>query len=236
MNAAIITAAGKGTRLKSDISKQFLNIYGKPILAHSISAFQNSSNIKEIYITLPKNYLSFCKREIIEKYNFSKVKKLIIGGNTRQESVYNALHALPSSCKIVSIHDGVRPLITTEEIDLLLKSLIKLNNKDKSIEGIIMAAPAYETVKKINEDKSIDKTIARSLVCMAQTPQTFFFDRILDAYRKALQDNFIGTDDASLIERLGYKVMVVMGRHENIKITTAMDLFLAELIMRKNLK
>lgn len=236
MNAAIITAAGKGTRLKSDISKQFLNIYGKPILAHSISAFQNSSNIKEIYITVPKNYLSFCKEEIIKKYTFSKVKELVIGGDTRQESVYNALQALPSSCRIVSIHDGVRPLITTEEIDLLIKNLIKLNKKDNSIKGIIMAAPAYDTVKKINEDKIIDKTITRNLVCMAQTPQTFFFESILDAHKKALQDDFAGTDDASLIERLGYKVMVVIGRHENIKITTAMDLFLAELIMRKNQK
>jgi 2-C-methyl-D-erythritol 4-phosphate cytidylyltransferase len=236
MNAAIITAAGKGTRLKSDISKQFLNIYGKPILAHSISAFQNSSHIKEIYITLPKNYMSFCKEEIIEKYAFSKVKELIIGGDTRQESVYNALQALPSSCRVVSIHDGVRPLITTEEINLLIKNLLKLNKKDNLIKGIIMAAPAYETVKKINEDRTVDETITRSLVCMAQTPQTFFFDRILDAYKKALQDNFIGTDDASLMERLGHKIMVVMGRHENIKITTAMDLFLAELIMRKNHK
>jgi len=236
MNAAIITAAGKGTRLKSNISKQFMNIHGKPMLAHSISAFQNSSKIQEIYVTIPKNYQNFCKEEIVEKYSFTKVKELIVGGDTRQESVYNALQIIPPECKIVSIHDGVRPLITTEEIDFLINRLVKLNKIDSSVRGIIIASPAYETVKKIDEDNTINKTNARAQVCFAQTPQIFFYDAILDAHKKALDDNFEGTDDAILVERLGYKVKAIIGRHENIKITTPMDLFLAEIIMSKNNK
>lgn len=236
MIAAIITAAGKGTRLKSNISKQFMNIYGKPILAHSINVFQNSLKIQEIYVVVPKEYMDFCRKFIIEKYSFTKVKELVCGGNTRQESVFNALQRIPSNCRIVSIHDGVRPLITTSEINMLINTLIRTGKKDPQLKGIIMAAPAYETIKKINENDFIDTTISRAQVCFAQTPQTFFFNSILEAHKKAIEDHFKGTDDAGLIERLGWKVKVILGRHENIKITTPLDLFLAELIISRNNK
>ena len=236
MIAAIITAAGKGTRLKSNISKQFMNIYGKPILAHSINVFQNSSKIQEIYVAVPKEYMDFCRESIIEKYSFTKVRELVCGGNTRQESVFNALQKIPSSCRVVSIHDGVRPLITTSEINMLINNLVRLNKKDSRLKGIIIAAPAYETVKKISDSNFIDTTISRNQVCFAQTPQTFFFDSIFKAHEKAIKDHFTGTDDAGLVERLGWKVKVVLGRHENIKITTPLDLFLAELIMSRNNK
>src|SRR4030065_2263206 len=106
MNAAIITAAGKGTRLKGDISKQFVNIYGKPILAHTITAFQNASKIKEIYISVPKDYLELCQKGIIEEYLFDKVKKLVIGGSTRQAPGYNAIVELPASTRLGSINVG----------------------------------------------------------------------------------------------------------------------------------
>jgi 2-C-methyl-D-erythritol 4-phosphate cytidylyltransferase len=236
MIAAIITAAGKGTRLKSNISKQFMNIYGKPILAHSINVFQKSSKIQEIYVVVPKEYIDFCREFIIEKYSFTKVRELVCGGDTRQESVFNALLKIPSNCRIVSIHDGVRPLVTTSEINMLVNNLARIGKKDPQLKGIIMAAPAYETVKKISENNFIDSTISRNLVCFAQTPQTFFFDYIFEAHKKAIEDHFMGTDDAGLVERLGGKVKVVLGRHENIKITTPLDLFLAELIISRNNK
>ncbi len=235
MNAAIITAAGKGTRLKGDISKQFMNIYGKPILAHTITAFQNASKIKEIYVSVPKDYLELCQKSIIEKYSFNKVKKLIVGGSSRQESVYNALVELPASTKLVSIHDGVRPLITAEEIDLLINTLMRENKRDPKIRGVIMAAPARETIK-ITDKNTIDKTVPRETVWYAQTPQIFFYKDILKAHNKAREDNFIGTDDACLVERMNWKVSMVRGRHENIKITTPLDLFLAELIMTRNVR
>jgi len=235
MNVAIITAAGKGTRLKGNISKQFMNIYGKPILAHAINAFQESSKIKEIYVSVPRDYIESCRKSIIEKYSFDKVKKLIAGGDSRQESVYNALVEIPSSTKIVSIHDGVRPLITAEEINLLVNTLTRENRKDPSVKGVIMASSARETIKVISKN-SIDKTISRDKVWHAQTPQVFFYDIILKAHRKARKDDFVGTDDAFLVERMNWKVNIVRGRHENIKITTPVDLFLAELIMIKNNK
>jgi len=233
MNVAIITAAGKGIRLKSNISKQFLNIYGKPILAHTINTFQNSSKIQEIYISVPEDYLGTCEKNIIRKYSFNKVKKLVIGGSNRQESVFNALAEIPSSSKLVSIHDGVRPLVTAEEVELTITRLLAENKKDPKVKGVILAAPARETVKKIN-DKTIDITIPRDKVWHAQTPQTFFYENILEAHNRAREEGFIGTDDSSLVERIGWKVSVVRGRHENIKITTSIDLFLAELIMSRN--
>jgi 2-C-methyl-D-erythritol 4-phosphate cytidylyltransferase len=234
MISAIITAAGKGTRIKSNISKQFIHIYGKPILAHTIKVFQNCEKIDEIFVVVPKGFRNYCKEEIIVRYGFSKVKELIEGGDVRQKSVYNALRRISKECEIVSIHDGVRPLVTSKEISDLITELIRQNKKDSEVKGIILAAPAYETVKKIGSDDNIDHTITRSQVCMAQTPQTFFYKDIMLAYEKAIEENFTGTDDSSLIERVGAKVKVAMGRHENIKITTPMDLFLAELIMRRN--
>jgi len=117
---------------------------------------------------------------------------------------------------------------------MLISSLVRFNKNDADVRGVLIAAPAYETVKKIGDDSIIDKTIARANVCMAQTPQVFFYRDLILAYKKAIEDNYIGTDDSSLVERMGLKVKVIIGRHENIKITTPLDLFLAELIMGRD--
>ncbi|MBM3712417.1 MAG: 2-C-methyl-D-erythritol 4-phosphate cytidylyltransferase, partial [Actinobacteria bacterium] len=212
----------------------FLHLYEKPILAHTIESFQKSKKINEIFITIAKEYQDFCKEEIVRKYGFTKVKQLVVGGETRQDSVYNALRVIPENCRIVSVHDGVRPLITAKEIDYFINTLISLNKNDPAVKGIITAAPAYETVKKISDDSIIDTTITRNLVCLAQTPQTFFYTELLQAHERARDENFIGTDDAGLVERIGWKVKVVIGKRENIKITTPLDLFLAELIMERD--
>lgn len=233
MNVAIITAAGKGTRLKSNISKQFLNIYDKPILAHTLSIFEKTPGVDAIYVSVPRDYIESCQKDIVDKYSFSKVKGLVIGGSHRQVSVFNALSSIPTDSNIVLIHDGVRPLVTPDEIGTTIKRLINDNKKDPEVKGVILAAPAKETIKKIS-GHTIDSTIPRETVWHAQTPQTFFYREIIEAHKKAAEEDFIGTDDASLIERMGWKVNVVRGRHENIKITTPIDLFLAELFMNKN--
>jgi 2-C-methyl-D-erythritol 4-phosphate cytidylyltransferase len=233
MNVVIITAAGKGTRLKSNISKQFLNIYGKPILAHTINVFQKTDKIDQIYISVPRGYIGSCRKDIIDRYSFSKVRDLIAGGSHRQESVYNALVSIPRDSGIVLIHDGVRPIVTPDEIEMTITKLVRDHDRDPRVRGVILAAPARETVKKINEE-TVDATIPREQVWHAQTPQTFFYRDILEAHIRAAEEGFIGTDDSSLVERMGWKVNVARGRHENIKITTPLDLFLAELIMSKN--
>ncbi len=234
MNIAIITAAGKGTRLKSNISKQFLSLYGKPILAHTLDTFQKASAVDQIYLVVSKDYYDFCNNQILKKFNYSKVKKTIFGGKTRQQSVYNALIELPEDAKTVTVHDGVRPLVTSEEVSGIIQMLTQENQKDVRIKGIIMAAPACETIKKVVHDDLIDRTIQRDMVWHAQTPQVFFYPVIIKAHKWARRRKFVGTDDASLVERLGHRVKIFRGRHENIKITTPMDLFLAELIMREN--
>jgi 2-C-methyl-D-erythritol 4-phosphate cytidylyltransferase len=233
MNVAIITAAGKGTRLKSDISKQFLNIYNKPILAHTLSIFEKTPEVDAIYVSVPKDYQESCRKDIVEKYGFSKVKKLVIGGKNRQASVFNAISSIPEDTNIVLIHDGVRPIVTTDEVNATIKRLVNDNRKDPEVKGVILAAPAKETVKKIS-GHTIDSTIPRESVWHAQTPQTFFYREIIEAHKRAAEEDYIGTDDASLIERMGWKVNVVRGRHENIKITTPIDLFLAEFFINKN--
>ncbi|MDZ7839056.1 MAG: 2-C-methyl-D-erythritol 4-phosphate cytidylyltransferase [Actinomycetota bacterium] len=233
MNVAIITAAGKGTRLKSNISKQFLNLYGKPIVAHTLETFQKASKIDQIYLVVPKDYLDFCTKNIINKYKYSKIIKVVLGGSTRQQSVYRALKSLPQTTSIVSVHDGVRPLVTADEVDKIVTSLQSSNQEDPDIQGVIMAAPAYETIKKIKDNDIIEKTIQRDLVWHAQTPQVFFYRTLMAAHKQAIESKFTGTDDAGLVELVGYKVKIFRGRHENIKITTPTDLFLAELIMSR---
>jgi len=234
MSLAIITAAGRSTRLKGNISKQFMNIYGKPVLARTIEAFQSSQKIKKIYVTVPGGYLKFCREKIIKRYSLSKVKKLVVGGSNRQESVYNALKEIPASPgSVVLIHDGVRPLIATPEIDSIVDELTQENKKDSNIKGVIIAAPANETIKKVKNNGIVEETIPRGKVWHAQTPQAFFYEVILDAHKKAIEDDFVGTDDASLVERMGWKIKVFKVTHENIKITTPIDLFLAELMITK---
>jgi len=234
MNLGIIIAAGKGTRLKAEINKQFLNLCGKPILAHTISVFQRASHIDEVYVLVPQEFVEYTQKKIVEKYNFTKVTRIIIGGETRQETVGIGLKFAPDNCSIISIHDGVRPLIYSTDVNNLIELLIASNRKDKHVQGVILAAAAYETIKKIDIEEGIIKTIPREIVYHAQTPQTFFKDTLIEAYLKAENENFIATDDSMLVERAGYKVKFLKGNHENIKITTPTDLFLAELIISKN--
>ncbi|MDD3519730.1 MAG: 2-C-methyl-D-erythritol 4-phosphate cytidylyltransferase [Actinomycetota bacterium] len=234
MNLGIITAAGKGTRLRADINKQFIKLCGKPILAHTVNVFQKSKLVDEIFILVPAEYIEYTKKNIINKFGFDKVTRLIIGGETRQETVSNALKFIPDKCEMISVHDGVRPLIYSADVDLLFKKLLQFNKEDKNVKGVILAAPAYETIKQIDFSDGCIKTIPRETVYHAQTPQTFFKDVLIEAYDYAEKDNTPATDDAMLVEKLGYKVKIIKGNHENIKITTPIDLFLAELIISKN--
>jgi len=234
MNLGIITAAGKGTRLRADINKQFINLCGKPILAHTIGVFQRASLIDEIYVLVPQEFVEYTRKNIIDKYNFTKVTRIIIGGETRQETVGNALKFVPDYCNIVSVHDGVRPLVYSSDVNKLIELLIESNKKDSKVQGVILAAPAYETIKRIDRKEGIVRTIPREVVYHAQTPQTFFKASLFKAYQLAKEENFIATDDSMLVERAGFKVKFLKGNHENIKITTPTDLFLAELIISKN--
>ncbi len=222
---AIIAAGGGGERIGGILPKQFVEIKKKPILAYTVEKFEKCELIDEIILVVPEDYMSFCSYNIVDVGDFKKVKRILSGGKERQDSVYKGLLALSKDTDIVLIHDGVRPFISTEKIG---KS-IEMCKKEKAV---ILALPVNETVKKVDGEYII-ATLDREKLWMAQTPQTFEYKLILEAYKKAIEDGFIGTDDSSLVERLGFKVSVLQGESQNIKITTREDLAFAERILER---
>jgi len=217
---AIIAAGGRGERMGGELPKQFIEIKKKPLLAYTIENFEKCKLIDEIILVVPEEYVGLCSYQVVDVFNFRKIRKIISGGKERQDSVYKALLSLPGNTDIVTIHDGVRPFISPEKI---IKS-IEMCKQDKAV---ILALPINETVKRV-EDGNVITTLDREKLWIAQTPQTFEYKLILEAYKKAEQDDFVGTDDSSLVERMGVKVRILEGDYENIKITTPEDLVLAE--------
>jgi len=220
---AIIAAGGRGERIGGILPKQFIEIKKKPVLAYTVEKFENCELIDEIILVVPEDYMSFCSYNIVDVGDFKRVKKILSGGKERQDSVYKGLLALSKDTDIVLIHDGVRPFISTEKIG---KS-IEMCKKEKAV---ILALPVNDTVKRVDEGYVVT-TLDRDKLWIAQTPQTFEYKLILGAYKKAMEDGFTGTDDSSLVERLGFKVRVLEGESQNIKITTPEDLVLAEKII-----
>ncbi len=222
---AVIVAAGKSKRIQDKLPKQFLKIGGRPVLSHTLERFENCQEIDEILLVVAEDWLTYSSAEVVDRYGFKKVNKVVSGGEKRQDSVYKGLLAVPGDTSIVVIHDGVRPLIKTSAIAKTIESC-------REYKAVILAVPVKETVKRI-EDGSVVTTLNRERLWSAQTPQTFDYRVLLDAYEKAKSDRFTGTDDASLVERLGVEVMILEGDYDNIKITTREDLLLAEQILKK---
>lgn len=220
---AIIAAAGLGRRIGGSIYKQFLEIEKKPIVVHTLEKFLQCELVDSILLVVPKDWFRYVTENIIEKHNISKVHKIIIGGATRQESVYNALKALSEEVLTVVIHDAVRPLISLN----LLNDVIS-----KGIEtgAAVLAVPIYDSIKKIS-GKKIEHTLNRDAVWLVQTPQVFKKDLIFNAYQQAFFNGITATDDSELVEYLGHPIQVVIGSRTNIKITTQEDLELAKILI-----
>ncbi len=225
----IIPAAGLGTRMaprtKTDSkSKQFFEINGVPILIHTLRKFAACKQVSEIYVALRQNEMAgFRKR--LDKENFTVPVQLVEGGEHRQQSVANALNAIQAAPDdVVLVHDAVRPFVDQTIIESVIQAVEKHG-------AAIAGMPAVETVKQVDrtaEGAIITGTILRERVVLAQTPQGFRFGLLKKAFDEAATDGFLGTDEASLIERSGGAVQVVMGSPRNIKITTPNDLELAE--------
>jgi 2-C-methyl-D-erythritol 4-phosphate cytidylyltransferase len=222
--AALIVAAGSGQRMNRKTPKQFLKLAGKPILAHTLEVFEKSGAIEEIVLVVPRYLLEYCRKKIINKYDLKKVTVLVSGGKQRQDSVYEGLKKIGDRCQAVIIHDGVRPFVSRRMIEESIKS-VKKNG------AVIFALPAKETVKRVDKTGEVIATLRREELVLVQTPQVFKVKLIRTAYQKAFNEQFYGTDDAMLVERLGKKVKVLSGSDINIKITTAHDLGMAEAIM-----
>jgi 2-C-methyl-D-erythritol 4-phosphate cytidylyltransferase len=223
---AIIAAGGQGKRIKGNLPKQFLMLKDKPILAHTVDKLERCELIDEIILVVPEDYLEYCSQKVVDKYDFKKVRKVVCGGEERQDSVYSGLKACSNNTSIVVIHDGVRPLISTEKVSESVK-MCRDKQSAGSVGAVVLAVPLKETVKRV-EQGSIITTLDREKLWLTQTPQTFEYKLILDAHENAKESDFVGTDDSTLVERLGHKVTILEGDYKNIKITTKEDLQVAE--------
>lgn len=216
--SAIIVASGVGSRMKTDIPKQFLEVFGKPIIAYTINAISNCTNVDEIVVVTLPDYIVFCN-DVVNEFNFKKVSKIICGGSTRQESVRNGLLELSDDTDVVVIHDGARPLVEPDIIKDSVHSALKFGC---AAVGVKMK----DTVKVVDSDGYILSTADREKLWQVQTPQTFKKDIILSLYKNLESSDIQFTDDCMLAEAAGYKVKIIPGSYENIKITTPQDIFI----------
>ena len=224
--SAVIVAAGRGTRMDMELNKQYIEIAGKPVLVRTLQVFEDCSKIEEVILVTNAQDIMYCKQQLIEIYGLNKVKSIVAGGDERQKSAYNGLCAISKDADIVMIHDGARPFIKTETIcDCISQA--------KEFGGCVVAVPAKDTIKVADKNGFIMETLDRSVLWSIQTPQVFTCEILRNAHRKAMEDGFIGTDDAVLVERLGHKLKLVMGSYDNIKITTKEDLSIAQAIVGK---
>lgn len=223
--SVIIAAAGMSNRMGSKINKQFIFINNKPILAHTIEKFERCKYVDEIIVVAKESEIDYCRKEIIKRYGFNKVSKIVKGGMERQDSVYNGILALNEKTDIVLSHDGARPFVKIKNIIDGIDGAVKHG-------ACVVGVPVKDTIKVVGDNNGIDKTPKRKALWAAQTPQCFKKDILIEGYRKAMEDNFVGTDDSVLVERLGLNVKMIMGSYENIKITTPEDLIIAESILK----
>jgi 2-C-methyl-D-erythritol 4-phosphate cytidylyltransferase len=223
--AVIIPAAGVGRRMHQNLPKQYLSLGGKPILAHTLTIFEQLPEITEITVVAQPAALDYCQQQVISPFGFKKVLRLVPGGKERQDSVYNALKVLhrQNDWDLILVHDGVRPLVTPDEVRRVVRAA-------KQHGAAILALPAQDTVKKVNRQGRIQKTLNRRDIWLAQTPQAFQAALVWRAFVEAYSREFYGTDEASLVEALGVPVYVEAGSAFNIKVTTPEDLVLAEAI------
>lgn len=223
---AIVLAAGQGKRMHSKIQKQFLEIGGKPVLYYSLQCFQKSPLIRDIILVTGEDMISYCEKEIVEKYGFFKVCRVTAGGKERYDSVYAGLLCCQDT-DYVYIHDGARPFLTEEMVQRGYEAV-------KRTSACVMGMPSKDTVKLADTSGYIKETPNRKIVWNIQTPQIFSYDLIRGAYESIRKKDMTGvTDDAMVVEQeTGTKILLVEGSYRNIKITTPEDLAVAEAFLQ----
>ena len=223
MVSAIIVAAGKGIRMNDPTRKQYLDLAGRPILAHSVMVFDSCELIDNIFLVVPKEDIEYCRKKIVPLLEITNGIELVPGGEQRQNSVYNGLQAIDKKTDTVVIHDGVRPFIQSHEVESCIAGARKFG-------ACILGIPAGDTVKCVGKSGFIEKTLSRESIWLAQTPQAFKYELIMSAHDVACRDGYTGSDDASLVEHLGKKVRIIKGSKKNIKITVREDLVTARVM------
>ncbi len=223
---ALIPAAGMGRRMGKAVAKQFLPLGDKPMLAHTLLAFQRSPEVDEIIPILSEEDMESCLRDVIEAFHITKVRTLVVGGKERQDSVYNGLRKTEKDATVVLVHDGVRPFVTTE----IIRECVESSRKGESV---AVGVPLKDTVKEVDAEGVVRRTLERSRLWAIQTPQCFPAAVLRKAYDESSRRKVAVTDDATLVERMGGTIRVIPGSYENIKITTPEDLLLAEEILKR---
>ena len=218
---AIIAAAGSGQRMGSDTPKQFMNLLGKPLLAHTLIPFERVGEVHEVIVVVPPGWEDFCRHDIVNPYGLEKVVRILAGGKTRQESVFIGLKAVVQPRDIVVVHDGVRPLVT--------EKLIRVSIREAGEHGaVVMVQAQTDTLKQVQQDGWVKETLDRENLIAAQTPQAFSTSILTRAYQEAMKKNFHGHDDACLVEWMGLPVKTIVSTKRNLKVTHKEDLRLAE--------
>lgn len=224
---AIVLAAGKGTRMGGDVHKQYLLLNGKPVLYYSLKALEDS-RVDHIILVTGESEIDYCQKEIIEKYGFQKVKKVVAGGAERYHSVFCGLQAAEGA-DYVLIHDGARPFVENAILERCMEAVEKY-------QACVVGMPVKDTIKIADENEFAKETPDRRGLWMIQTPQAFSYELIAGAYEKLLEDekNQVGiTDDAMVVESMtARKVKLIRGSYENMKVTTPEDIAIAEVLLR----
>ena len=220
MYDVIIPASGMGKRMQADKNKILLQLHSKSILEYTLETFQSDDNCRAIHLAGQKDELEMLKAMSLA---YNKIEVVTAGGSERQYSIYNVLKAI-QPCEYVFVHDAARPFVTQE-------TLYRLYTKVQQNKSVVAAVKVKDTIKRVI-DFQVEETLNREELWQIQTPQAFSYHLLLEAYNKADEDDFLGTDDASLVERL-YPVNIVESDYDNIKITTPEDMFFAEAILKK---
>jgi 2-C-methyl-D-erythritol 4-phosphate cytidylyltransferase len=226
MVSAIIVAAGQGKRLRGERRKQYLSLEGLPILTRTLTVFEGCSAVHQIILVVPEDDIDYCRENILRPAGLAQKIVLVAGGRRRQDSVFMGLKAVDENCRIVIIHDGVRPFVQNEQLVACIDGAGESG-------ACILGVPAHETLKQVDQNGHIIRTIKRDDVWLAQTPQAFRYDVIRTAHERAVAEGFCATDDASLVERMGSAVKIIAGSRNNIKITVREDLDTARWLLEK---
>jgi 2-C-methyl-D-erythritol 4-phosphate cytidylyltransferase len=220
--AAVIAAAGRSARMGQGTPKVLLSLHQVPVIVRSILSFHHASLVEDIVVVATEASIDRV-RELVAKYGLGKVSAVVAGGLKRQQSVALGLQAL-RRCDVVLVHDGARPLVTADIIERVVEAAVEHG-------AAVPAVPVRDTIKRVDGDRVVE-TLNRDELRAVQTPQGFRYELLVQAHERAREEGFYGTDDATLVERLGHPVAVVPGSPENLKITTPEDLLLAEALLQ----
>lgn len=224
MVTAIFPAAGSSTRMGGSVNKNLLKLAGEPILIRTLKTFSQVERINFLIVAVAEHEVETVEKLLSAEKNL-KSWRVTVGGSERQYSIANALKLLPDDAEIILVHDAARPLISVQTINEVIDAVEKFG-------GAIAAVPAKDTIKIVDAKGFVKYTPPRREMAVVQTPQGFKREILLRAYDKAAEENFLGTDDSSLVERLGVRIKVVTSSYENIKVTTPEDIHVAETILR----